>query len=310
MTGEEIQFFFYDLCQFLLNGIAQGSIYALIALGYTMVYGIIKLINFAHGEFYMIGAFIGYYVCRYLISVDMDPALALLIGLPLAMIGSGTIAVVVEKLVYRPIRGHGRITPLITALGASLFFQYLGQGTVGAEPKAFPSLISSDGIGFFDDNIFISYVQMLIMALTLLIMTFLWWLVTHTKIGKAMRATSYNRNAAELMGIDTDKVISFTFFLGASLAGATGVLVGMYYNTVEPMMGLIPGLKAFIAAVLGGIGIIPGAALGGLVLGIAENLVVGFWISTYRDAVAFAILILILLIKPAGLLGKNVKEKV
>lgn len=307
---QDIQFFFYDLLQFLVNGLSQGSIYALVALGYTMVYGIIKLINFAHGEFYMIGAFIGLYVCEYFLKINLSPTTALLLGLPVAMIGSGLVAVIVEKLVYRPIRGHGRISALITALGASLFFQYLGQGTVGAEPKAFPTLISGDGVEFFDGNVFISNIQMIIMAITVALMIFLWWLVNKTRIGKAMRATSFNKNAAELMGINTDRIISFTFFLGASLAGAAGVLVGMYYNTAEPMMGLIPGLKAFIAAVLGGIGIIPGAFLGGITLGIAENLVVGFWISTYRDAVAFAILIIILLVKPAGLLGKNVKEKV
>lgn len=298
--SEDLVYFFYDFLTYLLNGIAQGSIYALIALGYTMVYGIIKLINFAHGEFYMIGAFIGYFLIRM--------GMPLYIALPLAMIGSGLVAVTVERLVYRPIRYAGRIPALITALGTSLFFQYLGQGTVGADPKAFPTAFENTTYQL--GEVYISKIQIVIFVVTMLLMTGLWYLVNHTKIGKAMRATSYNMKAAELMGINTNRIISFTFFTGASLAGAAGVLVGMYYNTVEPMMGLIPGLKAFIAAVLGGIGIIPGAVLGGLTLGIAENLVVGFWISTYRDAVAFAILILILLIKPAGLLGKNRKEKV
>jgi branched-chain amino acid transport system permease protein len=298
--SEDITFFFYDLIQYLINGLAQGSIYALIALGYTMVYGIIKLINFAHGEFYMIGAFVGFYC----IQVGMP----ILLAFPTAMIVAGVIAVVVEKVVYKPIRYAGRIPALITALGTSLFFQYLGQGLIGADPKAFPEAIKSTTFTF--GEVMITSTQILIMVMTFLLMVLLYWLVNHTKTGKAMRATSYNKNAAELMGINTNQIISITFFIGASLAGAAGVLVGIYYNTVEPMMGLIPGLKAFIAAVLGGIGIIPGAVIGGLVLGVAENLVVGFWVSTYRDAIAFAILILILLIKPSGILGKNRREKV
>lgn len=294
------EYFFTDLSQYLINGIAQGSIYALIALGYTMVYGIIKLINFAHGEFYMIGAFIGYFC--------ISSGMPLLLAFPCAMIGSGIIAVSVEKLIYRPIRTAGRIVALITALGASLFFQYLGQGVLGADPKAFPSAMGEKT--FFIGDIIITSTQVVIVVATIILMAILYYLVNHTRTGKAMRATSYNRNAAELMGINTDKIISFTFFIGAALAGAAGVLVGLYYNTVDPMMGLIPGLKAFVAAVLGGIGIIPGAVIGGLTLGIAENLVVGFWVSTYRDAIAFGILIIILLVKPTGILGKNRKEKV
>ncbi len=298
--SENVQYFFWDLGQYLLNGIAQGSIYALIALGYTMVYGIIRLINFAHGEFYMVGAFIGFFLLR--------TGMPILAALPVAMLGSGLLAVLVEYLVYRPIRDAGRIPALITALGVSLLLQYSGQRLLGADPKPYPDAI--DNQTYMMGELMITKIQLIIMVSAFLIMMFLWWLVKFTKIGKAMRAVSYNHQAAELMGINTNRIISFTFFLGASLAGAAGVLVGMYYNTVEPMMGMIPGLKAFVAAVLGGIGVIPGAAIGGLVLGIAENLVVGFWTSTFRDAVSFGILILILLVKPAGLLGKNVKEKV
>ncbi|WP_127716113.1 branched-chain amino acid ABC transporter permease [Halobacteriovorax sp. HLS] len=298
--SEETMYFFWDLGQYLINGLTQGSIYALVALGYTMVYGIIKLINFAHGEFYMIGGFIGFYT--------ISAGLPLYLALPVAMIGSGLIAVIVERLVYKPIRHAGRIPALITALGISLFFQYSGQQVLGADPKAFPQAIEVKT--YMYGEIMITNIQLIILVATFILMMILWWLVNHTKIGKAMRATSFSHDAAELMGIDTNKIISFTFFIGAAMAGAAGVLVGMYYSTVEPMMGLIPGLKAFIAAVLGGIGIIPGAVIGGLTLGVAENLVVGFWVSTYRDAVAFAILIIILLIKPAGILGKNRKEKV
>lgn len=298
--SEDLVFFFSDLATYLLNGITQGSIYALVALGYTMVYGIIKLINFAHGEFYMIGAFIGFYCIKSGMPIWM--------AFPVAMIGSGLIAVLVERIVYRPIRYAGRIPALITALGISLFFQYLGQGVIGADPKAFPTVMEVKAYALGD--VYFTNIQLLIIVSTFVLMVFLWWLVNKTKVGKAMRATSFNKNAAELMGIDTNKIISFTFFVGASFAGAAGVLVGMYYSSIEPMMGLLPGLKAFVAAVLGGIGIIPGAVLGGLVLGVAENLVVGFWVSTYRDAIAFGILILILLFKPAGILGKNRKEKI
>lgn len=298
--GQDFIYLCYDILQYLVNGLAQGSIYALVALGYTMVYGIIKLINFAHGEFYMIGAFIG----LYLVGLNLP----LYIVFPAAMLTSGLVAVIIERLIYRPIRHAGKIPALITALGASLFFQFGGQLVLGADSKSF-HLPYEDKIYMWRE-ISITSTQLVIMGVTFFLMIFLWWLVKFTKVGKAMRATSFNRDAAELMGINTNRIISFTFFVGASLAGAAGVLVGMYTNTVNPLMGMIPGLKAFIAAVLGGIGIIPGAVLGGLVLGVAENLVVGLWVSTYRDAVAFAILILILLFKPAGLLGHSVREKV
>jgi len=299
-VSDKLAYFFWDLGQYLINGLAQGSIYALVALGYTMVYGIIRLINFAHGEFYMVGAFIGLFL--------IQAKIPFLVALPLAMVGSGTLAVIVERLVYRPIRGAGKIVALITALGVSLLFQYLGQILIGADPRPFPDALENKS--YYFGELSVSKIQIIIMVTTLVLMGTLRYLVLKTKVGKAMRATSYSFNAAELMGIDTNKIISFTFFVGAGLAGAAGVLVGMYYNTVEPMMGMIPGLKAFVAAVLGGIGIIPGAVLGGLVLGVAENLVTGFWEPTYRDAIAFGILILILLFKPAGLLGKPTREKV
>jgi branched-chain amino acid transport system permease protein len=298
---DDLIFFLTDVLQYLINGIVQGSIYALVALGYTMVYGIIRLVNFAHGEFYMVGAFIGHFAISVL---HLNPWLAF----GVSMLGSGLLAVLVEKLVYRPIRSAGRISALITALGASLFLQNFGQVTVGAEPRPFPQVFEEKT--YFWGEISISSTQILIVGVTLFLMVALWWFVQHTRLGKAMRATSYGHDAAMLMGINIDRVITLTFFVGASLAGAAGVLVGMYYNTIDPMMGMVPGMKAFVAAVLGGIGVIPGAVVGGLVLGIAENLVVGLWESTFRDAVAFAILILILLIRPSGLLGKNVREKV
>ena len=298
--SEETTLLLYDIATYLLNGITQGSVYALIALGYTMVYGIIQLINFAHGEFYMIGAFLGFFC---LVS-----GVPLWLALPASMVGAGLLAMVTERLVYRPLRNSGRIPALVTALGMSLFFQYGGQALFGAAPRSFPQVIPSKTYQW--GELYITNIQLLIIASTVLLMLFLWWLVSKTRIGKAMRATSFNHRAAELMGIDTNKIIGLTFFIGAAFAGVAGVLVGMYYNTVDPVMGMIPGIKAFVAAVLGGIGIIPGAVLGGLVLGVAENLVVGLWVSTYRDAIAFAILILILLFRPAGLLGTPRREKI
>ncbi len=289
-----------DILTYLLNGITQGSVYALIALGYTMVYGIIKLINFAHGEFYMVGAFVGFYC----LAAGMPFVVAMLA----AMLASGVVAVVIERIAYRPLRSAGRIPALITALGTSLLFQYGGQRLLGASPRAFPQSIETKLYRF--GELAVSSTQLIIFVAALALMAFLWWLVNKTKIGKAMRATSHDMQTAQLMGINTDRIISFTFFVGAAFAGAAGVLVGLYYNVIDPMMGMIPGLKAFVAAVLGGIGIIPGAVLGGLILGIAENLVVGLWVSTYRDAIAFAILILILLLRPEGLLGRKQREKI
>jgi branched-chain amino acid transport system permease protein len=301
MMSETVGYFFWDLGQYLLNGLVQGSIYALVALGYTMVYGIIKLVNFAHGEFYMIGAVIGYFCA---LSLGLHPSLVFLIS----MLGAALVAVCVERLVYRPIRHAGRISALITALGTSLFFQYAGQLMFGAEPRPYPQLFADKT--YYFGEIEVTFIQIIIMGVTFVLMTSLWWFVQHTRMGKAMRATSFSHDAAMLMGINIHQVITLTFFIGAALAAAAGVLVGMYYNTVDPMMGMIPGMKAFVAAVLGGIGVIPGAVVGGLVLGVAENLVMGFWESTYRDAISFGLLIFILIVRPSGLLGKNTREKV
>ena len=265
-----------------------------------MVYGIIKLINFAHGEFYMVGAFMGLFC--------LLAGMPLWAALPVSMVGAGLLAMGIERLVYRPLRHAGRIPALVTALGMSLFFQYSGQAFFGAAPQSFPQVIPVKTYQW--GELYVTNIQLLIISCTITLMAFLWWLVSKTRVGKAMRATSFNHHAAELMGIDTNRIIGLTFFLGAAFAGAAGVLVGMYYNTIDPIMGMIPGLKAFVAAVLGGIGSIPGAVLGGLVLGIAENLVVGLWVSTYRDAIAFALLILILLFRPTGLLGTSSKEKI
>ncbi|MBY0413403.1 MAG: branched-chain amino acid ABC transporter permease [Bdellovibrionales bacterium] len=297
--SQDTIYFLWDCLQYLINGVAQGSLYAIVALGYTMVYGIIRLVNFAHGEFLMIGAFFGYFALKMNLSMP--------VAIIASMLGAGIAALLVERIVYRPIRSEGRIPALITAIGTSLFFQYTGQLVLGADPKTLPPVFTEVIYNFGEINI--SNIQIFIFAVTMLILLFLWWLTHFTKIGVAMRATSYNLKAAELMGINTNKIIAFTFFLGASLAGLAGILMG-YTMSVEPMMGMSLGLKAFIAAVVGGIGIIPGAALGGFIIGIAENMVAGLYKSSFRDGVSFLILILILLVKPGGILGKNTKEKV
>jgi len=289
------------LGQQLINGLALGSVYALIALGYTMVYGIIKLINFAHGEMYMLGAYFGFYA---LTSWQLPLIPALLVSMALTAL----VGVVLERIAYKPLRNSPRITALITAIGASLLLQNVAQIGFGAEFKPFPQVIPFKRIqlGF----VFITNRQLIMFAIALILMILLHIIVQYTKTGKAMRAVSMDKEAAMLMGIDVDRIISFTFAIGSSLAAAGGVLVGMYYNRIDPYMGVMPGLKAFIAAVFGGIGVIPGAVIGGLIMGVAENLVVAFGSSTYRDAVAFAILILVLLFKPDGLLGKRHQEKV
>ena len=297
--SQQTVYYLWDALQYLVNGITQGSLYALVALGYTMVYGIIRLVNFAHGEFLMIGAMGGYYA----LHSNLPMPAAILV----ALLTSGIVAVVVERIIYRPIRSAGRIPALITAIGASLFFQYAGQLVFGADPKTIPPFMTEKIYTLGEINI--SNIQICIFMITMAVLVFLWWLTHFTKIGKAMRATSHNLNAAELMGIDTNRIISFTFFLGASLAGLAGMLMS-YTMSVDPLMGTNLGIKAFVAAVVGGIGVIPGAALGGFILGIAENLVAGLYKSSYRDAVSFFILIIILLVRPSGILGKNTKEKV
>ena len=293
--------FTQQLVQQLINGISLGSIYALIALGYTMVYGIIKLINFAHGDIYMVGAYVAFFATTTL-KLSFFPALLL------AMAVAAIVGVVIERLAYRPLRYAPRIAILITAIGVSLLLEYGGILLVSPQPRTFPAIFQAEVFTF--GNIVVNSQQVLILAVALSLMVILTYIVQRTKIGKAMRAVSFDTDAAKLMGIDVDRVISITFAIGSSLAAAAGMLVGVYYNSIDPLMGIMPGLKAFVAAVLGGIGIIPGAMLGGIILGVIEALVSGFISSTFRDAAAFAILIIILLFKPSGLLGKNVREKV
>lgn len=291
-----------ELLQQIINGLSLGSLYALIALGYTMVYGIIKLINFAHGDIYMIGAFTGYYVTTYL-HLPFIPTLLL------AMIGSVLVGIVVEKVAYKPLRKSPRITLLITAIGVSLLLENLMRYLVGPNPQTFPSLIKDKTHEFL--GLQINNIQLLTIVISIVLMILLQLIVYRTKIGKAMRAASYDIEAADLMGINVDNIISFTFAIGSALAGAAGVLVALAWTTIDPYMGIMPGLKAFVAAVLGGIGVIPGALLGGVVMGMVETLSKATNVtSRLSDVIAFSILIIILLIKPSGLLGKVSREKV
>ena len=300
-----------EFIQQVFNGLSLGSIYALIALGYTMIYGILRFINFAHGDVFMIGAFSGYYlgilfafatVSGY---ASLGMAFLILIG---AMIVCGLLGFTVEKLVYKPLRKSPKLTILITAIGVSLFLEYGGQLVFGADPKSFPSLLENKPIINLSGAI-IGSNPLVVLVTAGILMLVLRVIVMKTKIGTAMRAVSFNPTAASLMGININAVISFTFIIGSSLAGAAGILYGLNYPSIDPLMGILPGLKAFVAAVLGGIGNIPGAALGGMIIGLLETFVTGYISPTYRDAIAFGILILILLFKPTGILGKKEVEK-
>ena len=292
--------FIQQILQQLINGISLGSIYALIALGYTMIYGIIKLINFAHGDIYMVGAYLGFYAIT--LGIPVIPAILI------SMAVTSCLGVVVERLAYRPLRHAPRISVLITAIGMSFFLEYTMMALVSPTPRTFPATISD--VSFEVGGLIISGQQLLIMGVTFLLMTILTYIVRRTKIGKAMRAASYDTEAAQLMGINANRIISITFAIGSALAAVAGVLIGIYYNAIDPLMGLMPGIKAFVAAVFGGIGSLPGAVFGGIVLGIVEAFISGIGLSMFRDAAAFAILILVLLLRPAGIFGKNVKEKV
>lgn len=287
--------------QQVINGLSLGSIYALIALGYTMVYGIIKLINFAHGDIYMLGAYVAFITTTYF-GFSFFPAMIA------SMVVCGILGVLIERIAYKPLRHATRIAALITAIGVSYVLEYTTQYVMGSEVKTYPTLLSN--ASFTLGPVTISMQQVYIFTITIVLMIALQLIIKKTKMGRAMRAVSVDEDAAKLMGINVDTTISFTFLLGSSLAGVAGILVGIYYNSIDPLMGMIPGLKAFIAAVFGGIGSVPGAMIGGLFIGIAETMVVAYGSSLYRDAIVYLILILILIVKPDGLLGKNQREKV
>ena len=294
--------------QQLINGLSLGAIYALIALGYTMVYGVLRLINFAHGDVYMLGAFAGYFLANAL-DLDASPSIAGAIVVTLgAMAICGLIGVLIERLAYRPVRHHSRLTALITAIGVSLLLEYGGQVVFGANPRFFPQMIRAEvySVG----GVQITNQNLLIIVVAIVVMFALQFIVHRTRIGKAMRATSFNLSVAKLMGINTDYVIAFTFALGSALAAVGGVMVALAIPRIDPLMGLMTGLKAFVAAVLGGIGNIPGAMIGGVLIGLLETWLGATAYSTFRDAAAFAVLILILLFRPAGIMGTATVEKV
>ncbi|MBE4725859.1 branched-chain amino acid ABC transporter permease [Leuconostoc citreum] len=290
-----------NIIQQLINGIILGSVYALLALGYTMVYGIIKLINFAHGDVYMLGAYFGYFFIQVL-------HLNFFIALVLSMAVSALLGMLIEFVAYRPLRHSPRIAVLISALGVSFLLENGMIYFYGSDKKAFPQAIRT--IQYHIGSLQISNIQLLIISTAITLMILLTIIVQKTKMGRAMRAVSADQEAAILMGIDVNRTISFTFAIGSALAAAGGVLIGLYYNNIDPLMGMTPGIKAFVAAVLGGIGLIPGAALGGWLIGILETMTQAIGLSDYKDAVVYAILIIILLFKPTGILGKNKREKV
>jgi len=295
-----------EFLQQLINGLSLGAIYALIALGYTMVYGVLRFINFAHSDVFMVGAFAGYYLSNYFPHESLWAGPLILAG---AMVICAALGIIIERLAYRPLRARSKLNVLITAIGVSLLLENAGQFIFGPNPKAFPLLFPFKMINL-GGGLVMSSNQMTVFAVTILLLAALQYIVLRTKLGTAMRAVSFNPVATSLVGINNDLVISFTFGLGSALAAAGGILYSTSYQSIDPLMGILPGLKAFVAAVLGGIGNIPGAALGGLLLGVIETFANGSRWSTYTDAIAFALLILILLFKPAGLLGKLQIEKV
>ncbi|AMC93406.1 ABC transporter permease [Erysipelothrix larvae] len=287
--------------QQILNWLTVGSVYALIALGYTMVYGIMKLINFAHGEVFMIGAYTTFVGMVYL-------KLPFLASLLLAMVFAGLLGFVIERVAYKPLRKSSRISALITAIGMSLLLQNIVIKIFGADVLTLPEVSVFPSLTF--GNVVINGNQLLIFVVTIILLVILQYIVYHTQIGRAMRAASIDYEAASLMGINVDFVVSFTFVLGSILAAGAGSLVAAYYNSLSPAMGVSRGLKAFIAAVFGGIGILPGAVIGGFLIGGIETLVSLIGLSLWREAAVYFVLIIILLVKPSGILGKKGGTKV
>lgn len=287
--------------QQLINGLSLGSIYALLALGYTMIYGIVKIIHFAHGDVYMLGAFFGYYT----INVWHFNFIMALFG---SMIFCALVGMLIEFVAYRPLRHSSRIAVLITAIGVSYFLENGMSVLFSGDTRDFPQVIKQVNYEWF--GIRVTNIQLLIFATTIILMIILQLIVKKTKMGRAMRAAAADPVAAELMGININGTISFVFAIGSAMAGATGVLIGLYYNSIEPTMGLTPGIKAFVAAVVGGVGSIPGAAVGAVIIGCLESLMQAIGFSAFKDAAVYVVLIIVLLFLPAGLFGNKQPEKV
>ncbi|AEI64534.1 branched-chain amino acid ABC transporter permease [Corallococcus macrosporus] len=304
-----------QLLQHLINGLAAGTIYALVALGYTMVYGVLKLINFAHGDVMMVGVYMGY-ASAFALGRDMRSSLVgVAVVFAVAMLGCALLGFFIERFAYRPLREKPRLTALITAIGISFALSYGFQLDIGflpgAAPRAFPEVIAPvEWLVIGDRDVVVWNWQVISFGIAVALMVGLQFLVFRTRFGRAMRAVSWDHRVAALMGIPTDRVIALTFMLSSALAAGAGLLYAIKDTSVSPLMGLYVGLKAFVAAVIGGIGHVPGAVIGGLVLGLVEEFVVGYAASTWRDAVAFGFLILVLLVKPGGLFGRVAAEKV
>ncbi|HVO17857.1 MAG TPA: branched-chain amino acid ABC transporter permease [Anaeromyxobacter sp.] len=316
-----------EFLQHLVNGVSLGTIYALIALGYTMVYGVLKLINFAHGDVYMVGAFMGYYLAGFWRlggaasagggATPGSVVRAFLITAA-SMVVCGFLGYVIERFAYRPLRDRPRLTALITAIGVSFLlefgFQLNFRGSnfpPGPTPRIFPTLFEGHDTGWLSAlGVNLYTTDLLTLGVAILLMVLLQWIVYRTKFGTAMRAVSFDHQVAGLMGIPVNRIISWTFVLGSALAAAAGILFAVTRPRIDPLMGLMFGLKAFVAAVLGGIGSVPGAMVGGMVLGLSEEFVAGYLLSSYRDAIAFGILILVLVLRPSGLFGRTTVEKV
>jgi branched-chain amino acid transport system permease protein len=307
--------YFFDQ---LVAGLTLGSLYGLIAIGYSMVYGILKLLNFAHGEVFMIGSYIGYFILTWLGGAT-DPSIPIAAVILLmflgAMLGAGLLGVVIERFAYRPLRQKKapRIAPLISALGVSFFLQQLAVILFGSAPKQYNSFSFDDGSLFTNVTVgpfTIQYMQLFVIVTTVCLMVALAVFIARTQVGRAMRATSFDLEAASMMGIDVDRVIVVTFFIGSVLAGAAGVMNGLIFQNVDPYVGFQVGLVAFTAAVVGGIGSIPGAMIGGLAIGVGRAFSVGYVSSSYQDVIVFAILIAILLLRPSGLFGTPAPQKV
>ena len=294
-----------EFLQQLINGLSVGSMYALIAVGYTLVYGVLRFINFAHSDVFMVGAFAGMYIGRSLGAHSTALGMVALVG---AMVLCAALGILIERFAYRPLRGRSKLSVLITAIGVSLLLENTGQLIFGPNPQPFPEIFPTRQ--FSAGLVVVSSKDILVLVATLLLVGGLHYGIQKTRLGAAMRAVAFNPNAAALMGININHIISFTFGLGSALAAAGGILWAYKFPKVDPLMGINPGLTAFVAAVLGGIGNVPGAALGALVIGVIETFVKGSRWSTWTEAIAFVLLILILLFRPAGLLGKLQPEKV
>ena len=298
-------------CQQLVNGLTLGSVYALIALGYSLVYGILELINFAHGEIYMLGAYLGIIFLAFFTAIGLTSyslALSLILTLVLSITFCSAYGFTIEKIAYKPLRNAPRLSPLISAIGVSIFLQNYVMLTQGATDKVFPHLFGTDGFQLLSARM--TYLQLFIIITSVILMIALRLFVKKTRMGKAMRAVAQDKTMASLVGINIDTVISVTFIIGSGLAAIAGLMVAMYYGLVNYFIGYVAGIKAFTAAVLGGIGSIRGAMVGGILLGLVESFGGSYISSEYKDAYAFVILIIILLVKPGGLFGKAQFEKV